>query len=106
MKGITMVLAAACMLTIQTAEAHPHQRVVVKKKSTYQRINNGVRTGQLTHREANVLRTQQRQVRGLKRVAAADGRITKGERVIINRTQKRVNRNVYRQKNDRQVRRR
>lgn len=105
MKGITMVLASAFLLIAQTAEAHPHHRVATKNVRTHQRINNGVRTGQLTVRETRMLRAQQSQVRQLKRVAAADGRITRSERVIINRSQKSLNRNIHRQKNDRQVRR-
>ena len=104
-KGITMVFAAVCMLAVQVVEAHPHHRVAVKKANVNKRIAHGVKTGQLTHREARMLRTQQAQVRNYKRIAAADGRITRNERVIINRSQAKLNRNIYRQKNDRQVRR-
>lgn len=106
MKGITVVLATAFLLTIHTAEAHPHHKVMVKKANTHLRIHKGVRTGQLTHREARMLRSQQVLVNNYKRIAAADGRITRNEKVIINRAQKNLNRNIYCQKNDGQIRRR
>lgn len=106
MKKIAMVLAIMILaLTVQTAEAHPHGKTGKKQYAQHQRINHGVRNGTLTRREAAVLRMQQNKIRNYKKMAAADGRITPNERVIINRAQRHAHRNIYRQKHDGQYRR-
>lgn len=88
---ITAVVAL--FLGVQTAEAHPHG-------NNGKKITHGVRTGQLTKGEAMRLRAQQHQLKNMKRVAMADGRITRNERVVINRTKHRMNANVYRLKHN------
>ena len=89
-----MIAAAiALFLGVQTAEAHPHN-------NNGRKINHGVRTGQLTKGETARLRAQQHQLRNMKRVAMADGRITRNERVVINRTKQKMNANVYRLKHN------
>lgn len=103
MKGITLVLAAVFMFTLQVAQAHPH--AAAKQYNQHKRIQQGVRSGQLTRHEANRLRMQQAQVRNYKKMAMADGHISPRERVVINRAQKNASRNIYRQKHDGQVRR-
>lgn len=67
------------------------------KKQVHQhvRINQGVRNGSLTHREAKQLKIQQAHIAGMKRMAMADGRITPKERMVINRAQARANKNIY-----------
>ena len=95
MKSIKLGLVAAfSLLMIQTANAHPNHR-----------IKHGVKTGQLTPKEAKMLRVQKAHVQSLKRMARADGHITPRERVIINRSQRNLNRNIYYQKHDRDTRR-
>lgn len=88
------LITAGLLLTVQTVQAHPNHR-----------IKRGVRSGQLTPREAKMLRVQKAHVRTLKVMARSDGRVTPRERTIINRSQRNLNRNIYRQKHDRQVRR-
>lgn len=106
MKAMTLVIATALLtLTLQTVEAHPHPKVTAKQCNQHKRIQNGVRTGQLTRGEAARLRGQQAKVRHYKTMAMADGRVTPRERMVINRAQKNASRNIYRQKHDRQVRR-
>lgn len=107
MKGITSILAAlAIVFAAQTAEAHPHGKSVRHKQyNQHKRIQHGVRSGQLTRPEAHMLRAQQSKVRHYKQMAMADGRITRGERQLINRTQAHAGRNIHRQKHDGQVRR-
>lgn len=101
MKIITTVLAVTVLLlTAQTSEAHPHGRLDKKQYNQHQRIRNGVQNGSLTHREARALRAQQRQVTAMKRVAKADGVVTRSERAIINNAQRKANRNIYNKKHD------
>lgn len=107
MKVMTSILAGlAIVFAVQTAEAHPHgHRVPQKQYNQHKRIQHGVRSGQLTRPEAHMLRAQQSKVRHYKQMAMADGRVTPGERRLINRTQAHAGRNIYRQKHDGQVRR-
>lgn len=91
------------MLFTQMAEAHT--RTQYRQYNQHQRIHQGVRSGQLTHREAMQLRMQQAKVRNYKKMAMADGRVTHNERAMIHDQQRRNNRNIYHQKHDGQQRR-
>lgn len=91
------------MLFTQMAEAHT--RTQHRQYNQHRRIQQGVRTGQLTHREAMQLRMQQAKVRNYKKMAMADGRVTHNERAMIHDQQRRNNRNIYHQKHDGQQRR-
>lgn len=89
------------MFVGQDAMAQSAKRQVHQHK----RIHHGVRNGSLTHREAKMLKMQQMHIRSMKQLAKADGRVTRGERVIINRAQKRANRNIYHKKHNARQRR-
>lgn len=71
-----------------------------------QRINQGVRSGELTKKETLHLKKQQHNLKVTKRKAAADGVITKKEKVKIAKKTNRLNKNIYRQKHDEQERKR
>ncbi|MEO0897235.1 MAG: hypothetical protein AAFY71_12595 [Bacteroidota bacterium] len=68
------------------------------------RIKQGVRSGELTKKETVRLSAQQARIHATKRRAKADGVVTPAERATIRRKQKRANKNIYIQKNDRQNR--
>jgi len=68
------------------------------------RINQGVRSGELTRKETAGLKAQQRHINRTKRQAKADGVVTRKEKREINRKQNRASRNINRQKNDAQSR--
>lgn len=68
------------------------------------RIAEGISTGELTKREAKVLKSQQKHIRQEKRLAKADGVVTRSERASIRQDQRIANRSIYRQKNDHQSR--
>jgi len=68
------------------------------------RIQQGVRHGQLTPREAQHLRAQQQRIKAMKRVAKADGRVTPRERMMIRNAEKRSSVAIYNQKHDRNTR--
>lgn len=76
-----------------------------KQVHQHKRIHHGVRNGSLTRHEAKMLKMQQMHIRSMKQLAKADGRVTKAERVIINRAQKRANRNIYHKKHNARYRR-
>lgn len=68
------------------------------------KIRQGVRSGELTRTETRALRAEQRKVKLMKKGAAADGKITRGERALIRRNQRIANTHIYRQKHDGQSR--
>ncbi len=76
-----------------------HQQRIEQK-----RIHHGIRTGQLTKKEAMRLQMQQAKIRHDKRCAKADGIVTPYERAVIKTEQARAGRNIYRQKHDGQNR--
>ncbi len=78
---------------INTHQAHQHHR-----------IKQGVRSGELTHREARHLKAQQGKIRHAKRIAKADGVVTPNEKAHIKNEQARASRKIYKQKHDRQNR--
>ena len=69
-----------------------------------ERIEQGIRTGQLTPREAARLRQRQARIERLEERARRDGVITERERVRIEVAQNDLSRAIFREKHDRQVR--
>jgi hypothetical protein len=79
----------------------------VNRRQDYQRdrIRNGIRSGELTRREAGRLIHQQRRIESYERRSRLDdGRLDRHERRNLDRMLDRSNRSIYRQKNDRQDR--
>lgn len=74
----------------QAKRAH-HQR---------QRINQGVRSGELTKAEARNLRNDQKEIRQDVKLAKADGKATKAERKIIRKERKKESREIFRKKHN------
>ena len=64
------------------------------------RIVHGVSNGDINRREFRGLRSQQRNIRQIERMAWADGRVTRGERRMLNNANRRANRNIFRKKNN------
>ena len=96
--AVSMLVAGSALA--QTATPGLNDRQENQKA----RIEQGVRSGQLTHREAARLRAEQRRIRAEKRLARADGVVTPAERAQIRRDQRRASRHIYRQKHDAQTR--
>jgi len=96
------VLVAALAIT-SIASAQTHTPVINHREHRQERrINQGVRSGELTHNEARHLRGDERRIREDKRMARADGRVSRGERKHLRREENRTSRAIYRKKhNDR-----
>jgi hypothetical protein len=69
-----------------------------------ERIERGIRSGQITRREAGKLRAQQARIEQLQARARADGVVTERERGRIETAQRELSRNIRFEKNDRQAR--
>lgn len=70
-----------------------------------QRIKQGVRSGELTKREAVRMEARQAKIQHDKKVAKSDGIVTPDERAKLHREQNAASRKIYRQKHDAQKRR-
>ena len=68
------------------------------------RIQHGVRSGELTRRETVRLREQQRDIRQLERAYKSDGALTGAERRDLHHEQNQASRAVHNQKHDDEVR--
>jgi hypothetical protein len=66
----------------------------------HKRINQGVKSGELTKREATNLKLQQCDIRRTKRQAKADGVVTRKEKARIVHKQNKANRNIHRKKHN------
>ena len=93
----TFILTAG-LVNAQTQTTKVNQRQGNQKD----RITEGVKSGELTKKETKNLVLQQRDIRRTKKVAKADGVVTRKERVVIHSKQNSANRNIKRKKkNDR-----
>jgi len=70
----------------------------------HERIQQGVRSGELTPRETHRLRREQRAIKGEEAAMKSDGVLTPAERAKLQHDQNRASRHIYRAKhNDREM---
>jgi len=93
--GMTLLLAATPAIAGSIGQRQVNQQ---------KRIHQGVRSGELTRREARCLEKQQLRIRHEKHDARRDGVITRRERARIHHHQNRASRHLFRQKHDGQHR--
>ncbi len=99
LKALLSGLTLALFCTVGFAQtAKP--RAVKKQTVQKERIKDGVKSGEITRKEATVLRAQQKEIRRTKQAAKADGVVTKKERVIINKKQRAASGNIARKKHN------
>ena len=85
---------------------NPNATPVINKRQQNQkdRIQQGVKSGELTKREARKLRKEEKEIRKEKRAAKADGTVTKQERKAIRKDERKASRDIAKQKHDKQKR--
>lgn len=93
---LTTILLAGSIAAAQTATPKVTERQVNQQK----RIQQGVKSGELTKKEAVRLQTQQARIQATKKNAKSDGVVTAKERAKLNAMQNKASRNIYRQKHD------
>lgn len=108
MKSVLTIAAIAAMLA---GVAIPSQAagardpgVNARQRNQHERVQQGLRSGELTRREARNARESQRDVRQLERAYKSDGTLTRTERVDLHHEQNQASRQIYRQKHDAQDR--
>lgn len=82
-KLITTAFALTLAAAMAPAYAHADKfQERLQRQSA--RIEQGVESGELTRREANILRREHRELRQLTHLLAGDGRLSKSERRMLN----------------------
>jgi hypothetical protein len=106
MKRFLLTLAAASAVVVAmpaAASAAPWQSINQRQANLDRRIDQGVRTGEITRREAARLRTGFRDLSRLEtQYRRSGGGLTARERADLNRRFDRLSHQVYAQKHDRQ----
>ena len=64
------------------------------------RIEQGIKNGELTAKEAYRLNKQQRKIAGTEKKFKSDGKFSQRERAIVQHQQNKASRNIFRQKHD------
>lgn len=104
MKSMKIVAAAvitafAFPLLAQTTST---PRIDQRQQNQQQRIDQGVKSGQLNRKEAARLKKGQARIRQMENKAMADGKVTVKERARIAKAQDREGRRIIREKHDKQ----
>ena len=98
-------LLIAALATTSIAKAQTHTPVIDQREHNQNhRINQGVRSGQLTRNEAHHLRNDERNIHRTERIAKANGHVTHAERQHLRRQENRTSRAIYRDKHNGRVR--
>jgi len=102
--GFTITaLLATVFATPAFAQGTPStNRIDQRQENQEKRIQKGVKSGQLTDKEAARLEKGQARIQKMEDKAAADGKITPKERAKIERAQDKESRRIYREKHDKQ----
>src|SRR5438128_6269161 len=102
---VSVILTTVYVLGMGIATfAQNTPRVDKRERNQQRRIHRGVRSGELTRREARRMERQQAVTRAEEAKAKGDGKVTKRERRHLNRRENRTSRHIYRQKHDAQKR--
>ena len=106
LKATVVAIALAMLPGLALAQSGPGSntgaRIDQRQANQQQRINEGIRSGDLTRREAARLQQGQANIQRMEDRARADGKITKQEARQIERAQDRQSRVIARERNDKQ----
>ncbi|MFC4309051.1 hypothetical protein ACFPN2_08165 [Steroidobacter flavus] len=104
-RWVLIVAGVMGIASLSQAEAGVRDPGVnARQQNQRQRIQQGVRSGELTRRETGKLAREQRDVRQLERAYKSDGELTRAERVDLHQEQNQASRDIYQQKHDAQDR--
>ena len=102
MKFATAAILAALALPA-FAQTSSTPRIDQRQENQQQRIDQGVKSGQLNRKEAARLQKGQARIQKMEDKAMADGKVTAKERARIAKAQDREGRRIAREKHDKQT---
>ena len=106
MTRIAILAATTLLATSSLASAHEYGYgsntgdIDARRANQEHRINDGVRSGQLTRYEYQRLEVEQARIRQLERQAKSDGYVSSYERAKIRQAQNDASRHIYQEKHD------
>ena len=109
MKSVKLVTAAvvAALAFPVIAQTQPQTkstaRIDQRQANQQQRIDQGVKSGQLNKKEAARLEKGQERIQKMENKAMADGKMTAKERAKIEKAQDRESKRIAREKHDKQT---
>ena len=95
---VALCLSTACAFAQQQSDKTP--RVDKREARQQKRIDQGVKSGQLTPTEASRLEKQQAKIKSDEAKAKSDGKVTPKERAKLTKEQNRASRNIHRKKHN------
>jgi hypothetical protein len=98
------LLAGLAALAASTTFASAFDEIDRRQAMQQQRIQQGVRNGDLTGREYRALQAEQARIADLERRAKADGRVDRFEAERIRQAQQAASRHIYQERHDREQR--
>jgi len=104
MKRLALSFAALLIFAVGISAQTQTQVINQRQKNQQARIHQGIRSGELTPREARRLQRQQAAIQTQKRIAKADGVVTWCEKAHIYRHQNIASRNIYYKKHNNRCR--
>ncbi|MEN3330936.1 MAG: hypothetical protein V7641_301 [Blastocatellia bacterium] len=100
----SLTLSAVFILGLGVAAFANTPYIDRREHREQQRIRQGMRSGELTRREARRLEAEQGRIRGYEWYAKSDGHVSRAERRHLDRMLDRSSRDIYHQKHDGQDR--
>ena len=98
-----LIASVPAIGTAQAADTQSTPRIDQRQAQQSKRIEQGVKSGQLTEKETARLQKGQAHVQKAEDKAMADGKMTKKERERIEHMQNQQSKKIYREKHDKQV---
>ncbi len=95
---------AVGMFTIVSFAQDKTPKVDAREKNQKERIEQGVKSGELTRPEARRLKAKEAKIKADEAKAKADGEVTPAERAKLQHEQNKASKRIYRQKHDTQKR--
>ena len=106
MKKLSLIIAAVLFISSGLfAQSVKTPKINKKQKNQLSRIEQGVKSGELTKRETKRLLKQEAKLQKQKKIAKSDGVVTKRERAKLNKEANKLSAKIYKQKHDKQKRR-
>ena len=103
-KIISTIMCGTLMAGLSVASLAKTPTINKREYKQQERIRQGIRSGELTRREAGRLEAEQAKIKTDEALAKADGKVTPKERTRLNRELNHSSRDIYRQKHDKQDR--
>ena len=100
MKKIVVLLSMMLIFSYVSIDFAQAGRAGNRQIKQQKRMHQGLKSGELTKKEALRLEREQRRIQKTKREAIKDGELTPKERLRLERQQNRASRHIYRSKHN------